>query len=799
MVKDKKSQEKSKEKTEKKTLVLLDSHAVLHRAFHALPNFNSPKGEPTGALYGFSALLIKVIGEINPDYIAACFDLPGPTFRHVAYDKYKAKRPKMDDSLAMQINRSRDILKAFNIPVYDAPGFEADDILGTIVEQLKDKSSEVKIVIASGDMDTLQLVSGNDVVVYTLKKGIQDTIIYNEKAVKERYGFGPELLPDFKGLKGDPSDNIIGVEGIGDKTATEIIKNFGSLENFYKKLKKDKKAVIAKGTKERIANLLEEKEEDAMFSKTLAEIRRDAPIKFSLSDSSWKENFDQQAITKLFEELGFRSLLARLGKKAPTPAIGGVGVPTPEDVGKEVDPAKLGELALKLWLIDSNHTNPEVGDILSFTKKKTLAEAEKVLDERIKKDGLEELFKDIEQPLTKVLEEMQNTGVLVDVDYLKKLSKEYHEKLKNLEAKIWDMGGEKFNINSPQQLSKIIFDKLGLKAKSMKKTSTGAKSTNISELMKLQGMHPIINEIISYRELVKLVSTYIDNIPELVDKNNRLHTIFNQTGTTTGRLSSKNPNLQNLPKKTDLGMNVRKAIVADKGFCLVSFDYSQIELRVAAIVSGDEKLIRFFKEGRDIHAAVAAEVFDVVQSEVTSEMRRRAKIINFGILYGMGVNALRQNLNCSREEAQKFYDEYFREFEGMARYVEEIKEVVRKRGYTTTVLGRRRYFPQINSPLEYVAKEAERMAVNAPLQGMAADLIKMAMVKLDGIFNEQGLKNKARLLLQIHDELLYEIRGGEVKEIVPIIAKEMQGVFKSQVPIEVNISIGNNWKDMLPF
>ncbi len=786
---------KEKIKAQKKTLVLLDSHAVLHRAFHALPNFNSPKGEPTGALYGFSAFLIKVIGELKPDYIAACFDLPGPTFRHVAYDKYKAKRPKMDDSLAMQINRSRDILRAFGVPVYDSPGFEADDILGTIVEQVGQQLSggngQLQTIIASGDMDTMQLVSGNEVVVYTLKKGIQDTILYNEKAVKERFGFAPELLPDFKGLKGDPSDNIIGVEGIGDKTATEIIKNFGTLENLYKKIKKDKKAVIARGIKERIANLLEEKEEDAMFSKTLAEIRRDAPIKFLLNDCAWKDNFNQQAVAKIFDDLGFRSLLSRLVKKEE-------GL-MPEAEEEKINPEKLNEMAIKLWLIDSNYTNPEQGEILLYTKKKTLAEAENVLDDKIKQAGLEKLLTEVELPLTKILREMEGRGVLIDTGYLKKLSVEYHAKLDVLEKEIWEMGGEQFNISSPQQLSKIVFDKLGLKAKSMKKTSTGAKSTNISELLKLQGTHPIIDKIISYRELSKLVSTYIDNIPKLVDERHRLHTVFNQTGTTTGRLSSKNPNLQNLPKKTELGMNVRKAVIADEGFVLVSFDYSQIELRVAAIVSGDEKLIKFFKEGRDIHAAVAAEVFGVKQSEVTSEMRRRAKVINFGIIYGMGVNALKQNLNCSREEAQKFYDDYFKEFEGMANYVKEIKELVRRRGYTTTILGRRRYFPQINSPLEYIAKEAERMAVNAPLQGMAADLIKMAMIKLESVLAGDRFKEKVNLLLQIHDELLYEIDEAMLKEAVPIIAKEMEGVFKSVVPIGVNISTGKNWKDMISF
>jgi len=726
--------------SKRKVLVLIDSHAVLHRAFHALPNFISPKGEPTGALYGFSAFLLKAIRELEPDYLAACYDLPEPTFRHIAYEKYKAKRPKMDEGLAMQINRSRDILKAFNIPVYDSSGFEADDILGTIVENLKSQISNLKIIVASGDLDTLQLVKNNDVVVYTLSKGIKEAVTYNEEAVKKRFGFSPKLTPDFKALKGDPSDNIIGVPGIGDKSASELIQKFTTIENIYKKLKKDKKALEKKGIKPRIIKLLEENEEEAMFSKTLAEIRKDAPIEFSLENSAWQDSFDIEKVKTLFQELGFRSLIERL------------------QIAK----------------------NPP-------------------LQERFKGQVPEKLFYEVELPLLKVLNEMQERGILLDIEYLTELSKEYHKKLNELEKKIWSFAEEKFNINSPQQLSVILFDKLNLQVKGLRKTSRGSRSTNISELIKLKDTHPIINEIISYREFAKLISTYVDALPKMLDKNNRLHTTFDQAGTSTGRISSKNPNLQNIPKRTELGRNIRRAFITDKGFNLVSFDYSQIELRITAILSGDSKLKKAFKEGRDIHDAVASEVFNVDIDKVTPEMRRKAKIINFGIIYGMGINALKENIGCTREEAQMFYDEYFHDFRGVAEYLEKTKKDVYEKGYTETLFGRKRFFPEIKSPLEYIRKEAERMAVNAPIQGSAADFIKIAMVKINKILEERKLKDKTRLLLQIHDELLYEIDEKNIDEAAAMIIKIMEEVYKSDILIKVNAYVGKNWQDMIEF
>ena len=718
---------------------MLDAHAVLHRAFHALPAFTSSKGEPTGALYGFSAFLLKIIRELKPDYIAACYDLPEPTFRHAAYENYKAKRPKMDDSLAVQINRSRDILGAFRVPIYDAPGFEADDILGTITEKMVKEGRLVKTVIASGDLDTLQLVKNDDVVVYTLRKGIQDTIIYDEKKVIERFGFGPELVPDFKALKGDPSDNIIGIKGIGEKSATELIKKYGAIENIFKKLKED-----GIDAKPRITELLKNGEEEAQFSKTLAEIRKDAPIKFSLDDSAWEKNFGADNVKKIFNELGFKSLIARLPNNELTA--------DKEEKGASVPKTEIPE----------------------------------------------KLYKEVELPLSKILKEMEEKGILLDINYLKKLSEESHKELDALEKAIWEIAGEEFNINSPKQTGVVLFEKLGLGGAKIKRTATGSYSTNIGELIKLKGKHKIIDEIITHRELAKLVSTYIDALPRLVDENNRLHTDFDSFGTTTGRISSRNPNLQNVPKKSDKGREVRRAFIADKGFKLIAFDYSQVELRVAAILSGDKKLKEIFMKKEDVHASVASEVFNVNHSDVTPEMRRVAKVINFGIIYGMGINALRQNLGCAREEAKKFYEEYFKKFKGVADYIEKIKKSAAENGYTETLFGRKRFFPEINSPVDYIRKEAERMAVNAPIQGTAADFIKIAMVRADETLAKNGLKEDARLLLQIHDELLYEIKENIVAKAVPIIVEAMEGVYKGDVPIKVNVEIGDNWGEMRP-
>jgi DNA polymerase-1 len=792
-----------------KVLVLLDVHAIIHRAYHALPEFATSKGEPTGALYGLSTMLLKIITDLKPDYIAACYDLPKPTYRHEAYKEYKAGRAKADEELVSQLKRSYEIFNALDIPVYSKEGFEADDMIGTIVEKNR-KIKDLNIVIASGDMDTLQLVEGDKVRVYTLKKGIKDTIIYNENAVRERFGFGPELLPDYKGLRGDPSDNIIGIKGIGEKTASDIIQKFGSIENIYKILKKGKEKFVEAGIKERMVGLLVDGEEEAKFSKMLGTIRRDAPIDFSLPEKAWKESVDVEKITNVWSDLEFRTLGSRLkdvlaGKSKTTKSneIEVSKVRPSEGLlfgESEVDRDKLKELSVILWLLNSNITTPTVEDIYNFTKAKDLAGAEVVLREELKKKELEKVWEEIEKPIIPVIDEMQKNGVKIDADELKKLSTEYHKTLSGLEKKIVEYAGGEFNVNSPKQLGEILFVKLGLKPKNQKKTGTGALSTKESELEKMRDMHPIIPLIFEYRELQKLLSTYIDVIPTLLDSNSRLHAKFLQAGTTTGRLSSSDPNLQNIPNSSDLGRNIRKAFIAEKGCKLLAFDYSQVEIRIAAFLSDDEKLLEIFRSGQDVHTSVASEVFGVPKEKVDKDMRRKAKVINFGIMYGMGVNALKTNLGSTREEAQKYLDEYFNKFSGLAKYLENTKRDAEAKGYTETLFGRRRYFEGLRSKLPFIRAMAERMAINAPIQGTEADIVKLAMSKVDEYLRKENIIDKVKLILQVHDELVYEVDEKLVEKIAPKIKEIMETLVSKEktkgVVCKVDASVGDDWKGM---
>ena len=792
-----------------KKLVLLDVHAIVHRAYHALPEFATSRGEPTGALYGLSTMLLKIISDLKPDYIIACYDLPKPTYRHVAYKDYKAGRAKTDEELVSQLKKSYEIFSAFSIPVYSKEGFEADDMIGTIVERVK-REKDLDVVIASGDMDTLQLVSGEKVRVYTLKKGIKDTIIYDEKMVNERYGFGPELLPDYKGLRGDPSDNIIGIKGIGEKTATDLIKNFGSVENIYKKLEKDEKSFIKVGIKERIIGLLKEGEEEAKFSKMLGTIRKDAPIDFKIPEKTWKENIDFEKINSVWVELEFRTLGSRLKElispKSKTENITQDGKNEKKIAGtdtlfkKENKSEESKEASVMLWIYNSNLTNPTEEDVFNFTNKKNLKEAKEYLEDELKKQDLWKVWEEIEKPLVPVIDKMEKAGVKIDKIELEKLSKEYHEKLSILEKKIWELSDGEFNINSPKQLGEILFEKLGLKPKNQKKTGTGALSTKESELEKMRDMHPIIPLIFEYRELQKLLSTYIDVIPNLLDRENRLHAKFLQAGTTTGRLSSSEPNLQNIPNGSELGRNIRRAFIAEKGCKILAIDYSQIELRIAAFLSHDEKLLEIFRKGEDIHTAVASEVFGVAINAVDKEMRRKAKVINFGIMYGMGVNALKVNLNSTREEAQLFLNNYFEKFSGLARYLENVKIEAKDRGYTETLFGRRRYFEGLRSKLPFIKAMAERMAINAPIQGTEADVVKLAMVKIDEYLVKEKLDDKVKMTLQVHDELVFEVDEKIINDVTEKIKKIMETLVPLEktggVVLKVEASVGDNWKEM---
>lgn len=786
-------------KIEQKTLVILDAHAILHRAYHALPDFSSPSGEPTGALYGVTTMLLKIIEDFKPDYMVACYDLPEPTYRHDAFDGYKAKRVKTDEALVQQIDRSREIFAAFGIEIYEKPGFEADDMLGSIAHLTK-SAKDVRVVIASGDMDTLQCVDGKRVQVYTLKKGIKDTILYDEAMVKERFGFGPNLVPDYKGLRGDTSDNIPGIVGIGEKTATTLITTFGSLEKMYKVLAKDESKFEAVGIKPRIINLLKEGKEDAEFSRMLATIRIDALESFDVTKTNWKDKANTDTILGLFSEFGFRTVTDRVKK------LFSLSEEETIEAMTDISLAEIKEATILLWLLESERTNASYEDIVeygrSFFKTNTWKETYDTLVERVKADGLWPIFTDIEKPLIPVLEDMQKIGIKLDVPFLEKLSVRLHKELETLEQSIHAQAGVVFNINSPKQLGEVLFDTLGLKPKNAKKTAGGQRSTKESELEKLIDEHPIITEILRYRELQKLVSTYVDALPKEVKEDGRVHSTLLQTGAATGRMASKDPNLQNIPIRTEEGRLVRGAFVAEKGYKLVAIDYSQIELRIAAIMSEDTALIEIFRKGEDVHTGVAMRVFGVRAEEVTGNMRRKAKVINFGILYGMGVNALRQNLgdDTPRQEAQEFLNAYFNTFTKLAEYLEDTKSSARQLGYTETMFGRRRHFPGITSSVPFIRAQAERMAINAPIQGTAADCMRVSMRDVAAWVAKEKQEENVRLLLQVHDELIFEIKEEDVEVAIPKIVEIMESSLVGKethgVPLVAEVKVGQNWHDM---
>ena len=792
----------TKKKSNEQTLVLLDAHAILHRAYHALPDFASPSGEPTGALYGVVTMVLKIIEEFKPDYVAACFDLPEPTYRHDAFADYKGTRSKTDDALVAQINRSRDIFAAFGIPIYEKVGFEADDMLGTIAHQCA-TTPELRVIIASGDMDTMQCVDKKRVQVYTLKKGIKDTILYDEAAVVERFGFPPKLVPDYKGLRGDTSDNIPGIRGIGEKTATDLITKFGSLEAIYKKLKKDEQQFLDAGIKARMIELLKAGEEEAQFSKMLATIRIDAPVDFVIENTQWQETADTDAILNLFSELGFRSLGARIK------TLFALAADVPDDPKESgVSATDITRASILLWLVESERTNASYTDIIdygrSYFETADFVEILKRLEAAVMADSdLTRVFTEIEEPLMPVLSHINATGITLDVTYLAGLSKTMHTELIGLETKIYKHAGREFNINSPKQMGEVLFDELGLKPKNQKKTAGGQRSTKESELDKMREDHPVITDILRYRELQKLVSTYIDNLPPLVSPDGRLRTTFVQTGAATGRMASQNPNLQNIPIRTAESKAIRQAFVASPGYQIVSIDYSQIELRIAAILSGDQSLVDIFARGEDVHTGVAVRVFGVTAAEVTPEMRRKAKVINFGILYGMGVNALRGNLGegTSREEAQEFFNAYFNTFTRLAEYLEETKAFARKHGYTQTLFGRRRHFPGMQSTAPFIRAQAERMAINAPVQGTAADAMRVAMNRVYNYLTAQKKLGDVRILLQVHDELLFEIKNelleAEIPKLVSLMERVLDGYETRGVPIKADVAVGPNWGELI--
>lgn len=873
-----------------KKLVIIDAHALIHRAFHALPALSSAKGKVVNAVYGFSAVLLKMIKELDPDYIVACYDLEGPTFRHEAFQEYKVHRARAPQELYDQIPLTKDVLNAFGIQILEKEGYEADDLIGAAAQKMKGEK-DLKVIIVTGDLDTLQLVDDDKVVVWTMKKGVQDTVLYSEKEVLKRYDLKPEQLPDFKGLKGDPSDNIPGVPGVGDKTASELIKKYGSIENLYKEIKKPIRQAQGKGKfKPKLLENLLKNEDQAYFSKQLATIITDLELDIDLNSLDWKKKFNLQVLEKLFKEFNFSSLLARIPeiKEVQPSLLAEPAKPDFETVEIETEKefaelksqlAKSDKFAVeinnnrfcfsfapdtafiisnleKIILLKDVFENPEIKKI-GHNLKDIAKELKKVgihiqgieldtqiavwlLNSSVKEAGFEELYfnefqnslpalslsngpvkcwapyilktadmlwdklkqekllnllEDIELPLISVLAEMELNGVKIDKEPLKALLKKVNEEIGELESKIYKMAGMEFNINSPQQLGEVLFNRLNIKGR-VRRTGGGALSTAASELDKLYDKHPIIELILKNRELQKLKNTYIDPFPSLIAEDGRLHTSYIQTGTVTGRLSSQNPNLQNIPIRTPLGLQFRRAFTAEEGFKIVSLDYSQIELRIAAHISRDKKMSEAFKKGEDIHLRTAAEMFDVRPDEVTPNMRRQAKVLNFGVLYGMGELAFSRSAGVSRDQAREFIQRYYSEFSGIAEYVERVKQEAFENGFVQNMFGRKRHLPDIYSTIPEVKRQAERMAINMPIQSVNADIMKIAMIRIYKYIHENNLEGDAKMIMQVHDELVFEIREHKAEELAKEFKKIMAGVYKFDVPIVVDAKIGDNWNEL---
>lgn len=841
-------------KTQEK-LVLIDGNALVHRAYHALPPL-SHQGEPTNAVYGFTSVLIKVLRELKPDYVVATFDLAAPTFRHEEFAEYKAHREKTPDDLVPQFAKVKEVVRAFGIPIYEQEGFEADDLIGTIADKIK-KEKHVSCIIITGDLDTLQLVNENTHVL-TLKKGITDTVVYDDKAVKERFGIAPAQMADFKGLKGDPSDNIPGVSGVGDKTATDLLARWGTIEDIYEHFDELTPSAQKK---------LKDHKDEALFSKSLATIRLDVPITFDLQSTRFGA-YDRNALEVLFKQFGFFTLISRLDKPVttvqPQTALFAEqkekkSAHVEHGLRKDAGGFAKASLVALLWdgeqLIVSNESgnakrfslsdardileNPDITKIGYDTKRimracftagiapagfgfdaliaayllspgerdyslericlevevsvespDALFVLKEKLEARLRKEGLVKVFTEIELPLIPVLARMEHLGIRINGEALKTVSRELEKEKDKAQKIIWELAGEEFNIDSPIQLSRIVFEKLGVKTKGRaKKTKTGMVSTRAGELEKLREAHPIIAEILSYRELAKLKSTYADALLETIQQDGRVHTAYSQTGTATGRLASSEPNLQNLPQKGEWARVIRNAFIADDGFSFASFDFSQIELRIVASLSGDEKMMRVFREGGDIHRATAAEVHGISESEVTPEMRSAAKALNFGILYGMGQRAFAESAGIDTETARRFIDAYFKDFSGVAAFIESSKNQAVKYGFVQTLLGRKRWLPDIRSKNPMLRSSAERMAQNMPIQGLQADIIKLAMIRIQKeLLNRGG--SGIRLLLQIHDELVFELKDDIMEETILVIRSLMEGSFELKVPLVVGVKTG---------
>ncbi len=907
--------------SKKRTIVLIDGNAIIHRSYHALPPFTTKKGELVNAVYGFASTLLSVIDKFKPDYIAATFDLKEPTFRHKEFKDYKATRVKAPDDLYAQIARVKEITQAFGIPIYEKKGYEADDIIGTIAKKIA--GDDLEVIIVTGDLDTLQLVDDN-VKVWTVSRGINKAVLYDKEAVYKRYELEPKQLRDYKGLCGDASDNIPGVKGVGNKGAINLLKKYQTLEGVYENIQEIKGALGEK---------LRKSEAEAKLSKRLGAIKTDVALEFDLSKCKTGD-YDKEKLVSLFNELGFRSLIKRLeGNEKMNGKNGKIEKPKKREMKCEIVDEKrwrdflreikkqkefvlviddgddfanqmkmafaweenkahflklsdeqlkelkavlesdenkkigwqlknsykcLKKQGVELKLLESDFArkdgeksgkilcqdvmlvdyllnsgedidlvknvaqelNETVRDdkkgqlsLIDAVDEKVVAQnlcvkaghilrLRKILEKRLLeidaeqktygKNGLRTVLERIELPLIVVLAEMEMKGIKVNEIIFKGIAETIDKQVRDLENKIQELAGEKFNVNSTQQLSKILFEKLKISSQGIKKNKTGF-STAASELSKLKGQHKIIEKIEKYRELFKLKTTYLDAFPDFIQSDGRIHTTFNQAVTATGRLSSENPNLQNIPIRTDLGKIIRTAFEADDGKLLVSADYSQIDLRVMAHMSRDKKLMEAFWAGEDIHTKTAAEINKVALSKVTKKMRYQAKALNFGVIYGMGSYGFAQSAGIAQDEAKNFISQYMKEFSGVAEFIRKTKEFAKKNGFVETELGRRRYLPEINSPNFQVQAGAERMAINMPIQGLAADIMKLAMI---AVYNFYKKNADVDMILQIHDEIILEVKEDIAEAVAEEAKKIMEGVYKLAVPLTVDVKVGKNWGEL---
>ena len=749
----------------KKKLLLIDGHALLYRAFHAIPNMTAPDGFPTGAIFGFLSMLFKALTDINPTHALVTFDLPGKTFRDSMAADYKAHRKPQPDELTLQLPKLKEILAALDIPVYEKAGYEADDLLGIISHKTP---KDVLNMIVTGDMDLLQLID-NHTHVYRFKIGFSEIQIFDIDKMAEVYRLHPSQWVDYKAIRGDTSDNIPGVPGIGEKGGLELVQVFGSLDGVYEAVEKQDKRIRAGTLKKLIAG-----KDKAYLSYKLAHIDQKNHLDFDF-DRCLLDEYSQPKALELMHALSIKALDSKIpgGLKVALVASRRGDDKKPNALIKTEEQALLAA-----YLANPGRRDYETSDW-------------KYLAAELEKNNLVKIYQEIELPLMTVLAKMHERGIKLDLKWLKSLSVKLETRITQLIKQIHKLAGEEFNISSPLQLRGILFDKLQIPAQNLKKNKkSGGLSTAAGELEKLRGLHPIVEPIFEYRELTKLKSTYVDALPELIGKDGRIHTTYSQTIAATGRLSSTNPNLQNIPIRTDLGNEVRKAFIADKGKMLLSLDYSQIELRIAASLSGDEEMIKIFKAGGDFHRATAARIFNVEESQVTPTQRRDAKTINFSVLYGVSAFGLSERSEMTRAEAAEHIKHYFAVFHKLKQYIDETIEQTRKQGLVTNPLGRVRYFPEINSPNFAVRGAAERAAFNMPLQSLAADIIKMAMVEIE------KKCPAANMLLSVHDELVFEVEKDKVATYVEPLKRIMESVYKLKVPVRVEAKAGPNWTEM---